>query len=57
MLFGLAKEGNSVPGHHMDGPEDMTLSAISQPQQDNSWVIPLTQGPWHSQAPRDRKWK
>lgn len=44
LLLSLAKEGNSDPGHHMDGPEDRMLSTISQPQKDKGCVIPAHAG-------------
>lgn len=42
ILFSFAKEGNSDPGHHVDGPEGMTLSAVCQSQKDKGCVTLLT---------------
>ena len=41
VLFSLKKEGNSDTSCNMDEPED-TLSEISQSQEDNYCIIPLT---------------
>lgn len=56
ILFSLAKEGNSDPGHHVDSPESKTLSAVCQPQKDKGCVTLLT-GVQCGQAPGDRTQK